>query len=146
MKINIQKEVNINAKGVHGSYNNKFVLCIDTGEFYVSLRDAAATFHIDPGALSRAIAQKRVCKGHRFCFVSKMSEDYEAIAEIIRINAEKAKAYDEIIGRQKAIEKAEDDIRKGEVRLEQLRQQTKCVEEMLEEAKRRLNELKGETV
>ena len=146
MTIRIQKEALTTAKGTHMGCNHKPVCCITTGAVYVSLRDAALSNGIDPGALSRAISQKRYIKGMRFCFVADMAENFEAITEVIRTTNEKARAYDAIIEHQKAIEKAEDDIRKGEIRLEQLRQQTQCVEEMLEEAKRRLDELKGDAV
>ena len=34
--INIQNEANIKAKGEHGQKNAKAVICIETGEVYVS--------------------------------------------------------------------------------------------------------------
>lgn len=144
MKLTIQNAVEITtAKGVHAIYNNKPVLCIDTGELYVSLRDAALSNHIDPGALSRALSQRKPCKGLRFCFIDKTKESVETIAEAIRDISAKAQAYDAIKKRQDDIVAAEKAIEKHKANIEKYNRLLCEETAFLTEAEKKLSELKN---
>lgn len=84
-KIIITNEATLSAEGKLSNRKCKPVVCIDTGEVYTSVTDAAERNGVDASSMSWACAGKtKLCKGKRFCFVSDMVEHYEEIARHIR--------------------------------------------------------------
>ena len=53
--LNIHNETNIEAKGTHTNKNAKPVICIDTGEIFVSLTDAAERYGTTVDNISNAV-------------------------------------------------------------------------------------------
>ena len=105
-KIIISNESTMNAEGKLNNRKCKPVICIDTGEVYTSVTDAAEHNGVDVSSMSWACAGKtKLCKGKRFCFVADMSEHYEEIARHIR---EMYPSYIEI-KKQEQINKAKEE-------------------------------------
>lgn len=119
--LNIHNETNINAKGIHNQKCNKPVICIDTGEVFVSMTDAAEHLGVKVDSISLAIRGKiKTVKGKRFCLLSKATENLDILtAQITKLNedAEDARKWREYQAEQEAIRKAEED----RIRVEQER-------------------------
>lgn len=111
--LKIQDEANIQSEGKKRNRNAKPVFCIETGEVYNSVADAAEANGVFPqnmGAHLRG-ARPHIHKKH-FAFVSKANENLGSIMTHIRVTSEKyaelefkAKAYDAIMAEQHAKEK-----------------------------------------
>ena len=129
--VNIQHEANINAKGIHTHKNNKSVICLETGEVWVSVLDTAKEIGCHPSNLILHLQGKqRHCKGKHYCYLSRVNESLDAIVTRLRetsVMEEKAKAYDAMMAEQEAIRKAEEE------RLEAIR---KAEEKRLEEERK----------
>ena len=110
MTITIHEKATATAKGTKKNGNCKPVLCIDTGEVFSSVMDAANHFEVTLSSMSCAITGKtKTCKGKQFCFVSKVSEHMDEITKRIRANAElvdKAARWDALIAEKEASRKA----------------------------------------
>ena len=123
-KIIISEKATISANGTHGVKNHKPVICIDTGEVYVSLTDAAERIGVTIDSISNVCRGKqKTVKGKRFCYLSNANESLDAIVTRLRETSEmeaKAKMWDAMMAEQEAVRKAEqkriDDERKAEER------------------------------
>lgn len=102
----IHEQATATAKGIKNNKHCKPVLCIDTGEIFSSVYDAAEHFGASYSCISMNCNGKlKSASGKRFCFVSKTSENIDAIVERIRATDKilaKAAAYDAWIAEQEA--------------------------------------------
>lgn len=110
--INMQHEANIKAKGIHSQMNNKPVICIETGEVFVSVTDAAQAVDANLSYMSSHLTGKyRSVKGKHYCYLSRVNESLDAIVTRLREtsaieeDAKKWKAYE---AEQMAIRLAEE--------------------------------------
>lgn len=110
--INIQHEANIGAKGTHTCRNNKPVICLETGEVFVSLFDAAEHIGCHYSNLSAHLRGKqRACKGKHYCYLSRVNESLDAIVTRLRETSameDDAKKWREYQAEQEAIRIAEE--------------------------------------
>lgn len=104
--ITITEKATATAQGKLNSKHCKPVLCIDTGEIFSSVYDAAEHYNANYSCISMACNGKvKRAAGKRFCFVSRTSENIDAIVSRIRVNDEilaKAAAYDAMMAEQQA--------------------------------------------
>lgn len=102
----IHEQATASAKGIKNNKHCKPVLCIDTGEIFSSVFDAAEHFGVSACNVSMACNGKlKTSSGKRFCFVAKTSENIDAIVERIKANDDivaKAAAYDAWLAEQQA--------------------------------------------
>lgn len=139
--LNIHNETNINAKGTHANGTNKPVICIETGEIFASITDAAKHCETTIWSISNVVRGKqKTAAGKRFCYLSKATENLDILtSQISKLNAdaEDARKWREYQAEQEAIRKAEEErIRAEQERLaaiERARQER-------EERKRKLEE------
>lgn len=161
--LKLHNETTIKANGTHGTYNNKPVLCIDTGEVFVSIMDAAEHLGVHRLSISNVLNGKtRACKGMHLCYLSKADEHLEAITGRIREMQElekKATAYDAFVARQeeerraaaRRIEEAaraererQEKIAKANEKLERRREIVRRLQVQLSEATERVMEVERE--
>lgn len=87
-KINIQNEANIKAKGEFNSKHCKPVICLETGEVFSSVTDAAnAIGCYAPDISAHLTGRKRAIKGKHFCYLSRVNESLDAIVTRLRETA-----------------------------------------------------------
>lgn len=105
----------INVQGELTSSRCKVVLCIDTGEVFASVTDAAKHAETYATEMSKHLHGKyKTIKGKRYVFLSKMSENLENIFANMRKLQEKANKYDAIIAEIEAAQRAEEEARLAE--------------------------------
>lgn len=99
--INMQHEANIKAEGIHTQTSNKPVICIETGEVFVSVTDAAQATGTSQSSMSNHLTgRSRSVKGKHYCYLSRVNESLDAIvtrlreASAIEEDAKKWKAYE----------------------------------------------------
>ena len=118
--INIQNCANITANGELNSCHCKPVICLETGDVYTSVTDAAKTIGVRGNELSSHLTGKRrSIKGMHFCYLSRATESLDAIVTRLREtsameeDARKWRAYqEEQEAIRKAKEKYESDVQK----------------------------------
>ena len=120
--LNIHNETTIKAKGTHAQKNHKPVICIDTGEVFASMIDAAEHIGVHPHSISDHIRGRlKTINGKRFCLLSRATENLDVLtSQISKLNAdaEDARKWREYQAEQEAIRKAEEDrIRAEQERL-----------------------------
>ena len=105
--INIQNEANINAKGKFNSRHCKPVICLETGEVFSSVADAAEAIGCVANNLSTHLTGKlRSVKGKHFCYLSRVNESLDVIITRLRETAaveEDAKRWQAYQAEQEAI-------------------------------------------
>ncbi len=107
--LNIHNETNINAKGTHTNTNAKPVICIDTGEVFASVTDAAEHFGVHWTCMSSVIrGRSKTCKGKRFCLLSKATENLGELTSQIAQLSEDARRWREYQAAQDAIRREEE--------------------------------------
>lgn len=106
MTITVQNSSEIkNVQGESRNGNVKPVFCIDTGEVFASVTDAAIAANANPSTMSWCLTQRqKTCKGKRYCYLSKVTEHLDEISESMRERETKVKAYDELIAELKDAE------------------------------------------
>ena len=116
--INIQNEANIKAKGQYNSKHCKSVICIETGEVFTSVWDAAAAVGLQAQNLSRHLTgHKRSFGGKHYCYLSRVNESLDSIVTRLRETSaieEDAKRWQEYQAEQEAIRQEEERIRQEE--------------------------------
>ena len=119
--INIHNNTNINAEGKLSSKHCKPVICLETGEVFTSVQDAADAVGMSAQNLSTHLTgKKRAFAGKHYCYLSKATESLDAIVTRLRETSsmeEDARKWREYQAEQEAIRKAEqkriDDERKA---------------------------------
>ena len=110
--INIQNEANINAKGKFNSRHCKPVICLETGEVFSSVADAAEAIGCVANNLSTHLTGKlRSVKGKHFCYLSRVNESLDVIITRLRETAaveEDAKRWQAYQAEQEAIRQEEE--------------------------------------
>lgn len=154
--LNIHNETNIKAKGIHAQKNHKPVICVDTGEVFVSMTDAAEHLGVKIGNISDVInGRAKTIKGKRFCLLSKATENLDILTDqITKLNAdaEDARKWREYQAEQEAIRKAEEErIRAEQERLAAIErakaeraERKRKLEEKLERRNRIIERLEAE--
>ena len=142
MTIPVQNTSEVNAKGKQRNANAKPVFCIDTGEVYASMLDAAEAVGVNPTAISWVITGKsKTCKGKRYCLISKIAEHIDEIAECVRIRETKVNAYNEIMFRQQAQQRATENYEKHKAACEKLAEKLENEKSLLAKAEAELSNL-----
>lgn len=110
--INMQHEANIKAKGMKSGGLCKPIICIETGEVFTSITDAADQNGVTQSAVSQHLTGRvRSVKGKHYFYLSRANENLDAIvtrlreASAIEEDAKKWKAYE---AEQTAIRLAEE--------------------------------------
>lgn len=150
--LKLHNETTIKANGTHVNGNSKAVLCIDTGEVFASMTDAAEHLGVTKSNVSLALNGKiRTCKGKHLCYLSKADEHLESITSRIRemqALEEKAAAYDAFMARQEEAARAErerqEKIAKANEKLERRREIVRRLQTQLAEATERVMEVERE--
>ena len=110
--INIQNEANINATGKLHSKNCKPIICLETGEVFTSVTDAAKANNVYSQNMSMHLTGKRrSINGKHFCYLSRSMESLNAIVSRLRETStmeEDARKWREYQAEQEAIRKAEE--------------------------------------
>lgn len=131
--INIQNEANIQAEGKHDQKNAKAVVCIETGEVYASVTDAAEKIGVHITTISAVCHGKcRTVKGKHYCYLSRVNESLDAIVTRLRETSaieEDAKRWQAYQAEQEAIRQEEERIRREEE--ERIAAERKAREELL---------------
>ena len=155
--INIQNEANIKAEGKLNSVRCKPIICIETGEVFTSVTDAAEHFGVYAQNLSLHLTGKRrSIKGKHFCYLSRVTESLDSIVTRLRetsaieADAKKWQAYQaeqEAIRiaeakraeeARKAEEKRQTEIAKADAKVERCRTIRDRIAAQLAEAERNL--------
>ena len=110
--INIQNEANIKAEGKRNCHRCKPIICVETGEVFSSMTDAAERLGCTESAVSAHLCGKmRSVKGKHFCYLSRVAESLDVIVTRLRETAaveEDAKRWQAYQAEQEAIRKAEE--------------------------------------
>ena len=142
----INEKATISAKGKIRNRNAKPIICLETGEVFTSMADAAEKLGVTPANVSGHITGRyKVCKGRHFCLLSEANNHLDQMTANIRYmyerNAElerKAAAYDALMAEQEAKRKAEEEhqaaIEKATAKLEKRRKICERLEAQLQEA------------
>lgn len=125
--INIQNEANIGAEGKLNSKHCKPVICLETGEVFTSITDAAEKAGGAVQNLSTHLTGKRRnFLGKHYCYLSRATESLDAIVSRLREtsameeDARKWRAYQaEQEAARKAEEKRLEDERKAKAKYEE---------------------------
>ena len=152
----INNEAIIKGNGTHGVCNNKPVICIDTGDVFVSVMDAAEHNGVSVTTMSNACnGRQKTCKGKRFCFVARAEENLDVMTDHIRsMSSEradlerKAALWDAYQKEQEEARKAEEArqtaIAKAEAKLERRKRIVERIDDDLQLAVRRMMEAERE--
>ena len=158
-KLTIHEKATIQAEGNLNSSHCKPVICIDTGEVYTSVTDAAEHAGCNYTTMVAHLKGKlRTCKGKHFCYLSKTSESLDSIVTRLReassmeedarkwraMQAEQEVARQAEEKRQAAIAKAEANVQLRKEAMDKMYQKYMMAIGVHEQAKRELAELKGE--
>lgn len=143
--INIQNEANVSADGKHIGGNCKPVICIETGEIYSSVLDAANAAGVSGSVMSNCCRQvTKTCKGKRYCFLGRALESLDPVMQRLREASEyeaDAKAYREIKAAEEAVRKEEERKQKE---IQKARDVVDLWESRVYDAEMRLNRYKAE--
>lgn len=157
--LTINEKATINANGNFNSAHCKPVICIDTGDVYTSVTDAAE--HVGchyTAMISHLKGKLRTCKGKHFCYLSKTNESLDSIVTRLREASameEDARKWRELQAEQEAARKAEEkrlaaiakveqDVEKFKTSCDYLYQKYLAAVEKCNQAQRELAVLKGD--
>jgi hypothetical protein len=169
--INIQNEANINAEGKLSCHRCKPVMCLETGDVFTSITDAAEHAGVHKTHMSHHLCgQLRTVKGKHYCYLSRATDSLDAIVTRLREtsameeDARKWREYQaELEAKRKAEEKRIEDERKAKEQYEaavakaaatierrrkmcdRIAQQQNRAHDLLMKAEREYEDLTGET-
>lgn len=110
--INIQNEANIKAKGTRVNHCTKPIICVETGEVFTSVTDAAEFAGVTLNNMSGHLTGRiRQIKGKHYCYLSRSIESLDAVMHRLRETStmeEDARKWREYQAEQEAIRKAEE--------------------------------------
>ena len=99
--INMQHEANIQAEGKLSGRKCKPVICLETGEVFSSMTDAAEYTEVTTATMSNHLTGRyRSVKGKHYCYLSRVNESLDTILARLREtaaieeDAKKWKAYE----------------------------------------------------
>ena len=150
MTIQINSPVNLdNVIGTRTHKLCKRVVCLDTGEVFASVSDAAESAGVSQSFMSaHCLGRTRTCKGKHYAYVSHTSENFEALTARLRSMSAEMADYLAWKAERDATRKANEERQRLMARLEQRRKsyenaQTRAQRalERMQEAERELNEL-----
>lgn len=144
-KLTIHEKATIKAEGKLNSAHCKPVICIETGEVFSSVNDAAEAYKVYPQNMSTHLTgSRRHIKGKHFCYLHDATANLDAIVTRLREASEmeaKAKVYDAMMAEQEAARKAEEKRRADIAKAKEEVQRLSCE---LEAAKNKLEALEAE--
>jgi phage-related minor tail protein len=124
-KINIHDKADIHAEGNLNTKHCKPVICVDTGEVFTSMTDAAEAAGVSVGNMSCHLTGRyRTVKGKRYCYLSKVTESLDTIVTRLRETSSMeadAQKWREHQAEQERIRKAEEKRREEERKAEENR-------------------------
>lgn len=124
MNITISKANQVKVQGHRTNGNCKPVYCINTGEVFASVTDAAEKHSVAIGNLSAALTGKsKTCHGKRYCFIVDVTHHLDEIAEHTRIREVKVQAYDAEKAAEEAKRKANEDYERHKAKCVKLREE-----------------------
>ena len=86
--INLQNEANVTATGTHVHHCSKPIICIETGETFVSITDAAEHIGVNKSNLSKHMCgHVKTIKGKHYCYMTRSIESLDAIVNRLRETA-----------------------------------------------------------
>lgn len=145
MTLNIQNIATINAEGIKTNRNCRAVFCITTNTFYASVGETAKAIGVTSGAISWVLTRRmKTVKGMRFCYADEIMEFMQEIAETNRLNAEKARAYDEMMAKHNKLRNTKEQISKHNTRIEELQQELQEEIALRDKAQKELSQLISE--
>ena len=99
--INMQHEANIQAEGKLSGRKCKPVICLETGEVFSSMTDAAEYTEVTTATMSNHLTGRyRSVRGKHYCYLSRVNESLDTILARLREtaaieeDAKKWKAYE----------------------------------------------------
>lgn len=156
--LTLHNHTTVSAEGSRNNGNCKAVICLDTGEVFSSMTDAAEKHGIKMCNISNVIRGKtRTAGGKRYCLLSKVTEHLpemaSAIQEVNSLRAkaaaydawqvEQAKAREAKEKHDAAVNKAQDKVNKRKAICERIEAELLRATARLMEAENQLNALKG---
>lgn len=157
--VNIQHDAYIGAEGNLNSRHCKPVICIETGDVFTSVADAAKAIGCyAPDLSSHLTGKKHSIKGRHFCYLSRATESLDAIVSRLREistmeedarkwrkqEAEKEAARLEEEKRQAKIAKTKEKVEHRKRICQHLESRLRAAEKNLMDAERELEDLIGE--
>ena len=86
--INMQHEANIQAEGKLSGRKCKPVICLETGEVFSSMTDAAEYTEVTTATMSNHLTGRyRSVRGKHYCYLSRVSESLDTILARLRETA-----------------------------------------------------------
>ena len=151
-EITITNKATIKGNGIHNGSAAKPVICIDTGEVYVSCIDAAKANGVTQNTMSQhCLGNIKRVKGKHFCYLSQVNCHLDEITEQIRKLSKmemKAKQWEAYQAEQEEIRKAEEKrnaaIAKAEAKVARCEEISKRKHAEADRADKLLNEAKVE--
>ena len=163
----INNKATMQAHGVHTHKNSKPVICLDNGNRYVSVTDAAEAIGVTHATLSAHLnGDTQTCRGMRWSFMSRVMESADTIldhaahlsselnkaneklteqeaemAEFRAWKAEQARIRQEEEIRQQALEKAKEKVARRQRMADRKEEEFKHALSRLHDAERELNVL-----
>ena len=150
--INMQHEANIQAEGKLSGRSCKPVICLETGEVFSSMTDAAESIGVSIQHMSNHLTGRyRSIHGKHYCYVSRVTESLATILTRLREtaaieeDAKKWKAYEaEQESKRIAKEKHDAAVAKAKEKVESRRVICARIEAQLTEAEKNLMEAERE--
>lgn len=98
MTITVQNASEIKAQGLSRNKNAKPVVCLDTGEVFTSVTDAAKSAGAHQSTMVWCLTERqKTCKGKRYCYLSKINEHLDEFMDNVQTMYYKANKYDELM-------------------------------------------------
>ena len=101
MTITVQNSSEIKAQGLPRNKNAKPVVCLDTGEVFTSVTDAAKSAGAHQSTMVWCLTERqKTCKGKRYCYLSKINEHLDEFMDNVQTMYDKANKYDALMAQK----------------------------------------------